>query len=98
MNKTRQVRTEGEYCQITQLEEFWWKGFDFVVRQKDHKSMRSGPGGGDALGEERSMRRGEHRWRCGLHALERALSRLCYDPEAIELYNGWRYKGQPRVS
>jgi hypothetical protein len=46
------ARTEGEYCQITQFEELWWKGFDFVIRQKDHESLGSGPGGRNALREK----------------------------------------------
>jgi len=42
----RRVPTKGDYCQC---EEFWRKGFDFSIFQKDHQALGSGPGGGSAV-------------------------------------------------
>jgi hypothetical protein len=53
--RASKARTKGEYRQITQVEEFWRKGLDFVVCQKYHKTLGAGAGGGGALCKERSM-------------------------------------------
>jgi len=52
---TKHVRTEGEYRKITQLEKLWRKSPDFVVFQKDHEALGSGPGGHSALRKGWSM-------------------------------------------